>query len=630
VTWQQHGQAPAPTDSEELRRIVALPRRASTSSPEARAWLDAEVERMTSFLLRENDAALPCRCAELYGVRQDGSPRCIRRLLPIQAAYLREAQLGGPEMRGVVGEIAVGGGKTGIDLLLPMVVPCRVALLLVPASLVHQIQHDYERWSQHFRLPNLVGHSEFRAGRPVLEVMSYSKLGHPSAATELGRIRPDLFILDESHNIKRAATKAAMSTRSTRFFAACGAFPNAIHCHHSGTATRQSILEFAHSFALALRDQSPVPRETNTLASWAAAIDSPRGDAVQSEPGALQVLCAPGESVRQGFRRRRVETPGVISTNEIAVDASLYFHARTVEVPARVRALIAQTARPGGTRPDGEIFLDGMRKAACLQQLAAGFYYYWYFPRGEPRAIIDQWFAVRTAYRTELADAMARRREGMDSPHLFAEAATRWHDGYEWDAGGGRMFREAPHSSRGPLPVWPSEHWPQWRVWQNAVVHETRAEWVDDFLAADAAEWANARGEHGIVWYDHAAFGERVAQLGRLPHYRGGMDAEIKAEPGGRSIVASIEAHGTGKNLQDRWHRNLVANYPRKVPVEQLLGRTHREGQERDVEVHWYRHADSYVERFDELLRAETYVDEVQGQGDGRSRRMLLGVRTWE
>ena len=104
-------------------------------------------------------------------------------------------------MRGVVGEIAVGGGKTGIDLLLPMVVPCRVALLLVPASLVHQIQHDYERWSQHFRLPNLVGHSEFRAGRPVLEVMSYSKLGHPSAATELGRIRPARSKLGVPHQV---------------------------------------------------------------------------------------------------------------------------------------------------------------------------------------------------------------------------------------------------------------------------------------------------------------------------------------------------------------------------------------------------------------------------------------------
>src|SRR4029077_19036079 len=121
--------------SDDLARILALPRRPRPDTHVSEALM----EGVTSYLTRYNSH---CACAP--------AP-CIKRLLPVQAWYLDEAHDGGG-----VGHIIVGGGKTGIDILLPMVIPgVKRAVLLIPSSLRAQFKNDYLRWSQHFRVPNL-------------------------------------------------------------------------------------------------------------------------------------------------------------------------------------------------------------------------------------------------------------------------------------------------------------------------------------------------------------------------------------------------------------------------------------------------------------------------------------------
>ena len=52
-----------------------------------------------------------------------------------------------------------------------------------------------------------------------------------------------------------------------------------------------------------------------------------------------------------------------------------------------------------------------------------------------------------------------------------------------------------------------------------------------------------------------------------------------------RTIIASIQANGTGRNLQ-HWHRALCTAIPSNGrDFEQWAGRQHREGQTRDVQV---------------------------------------------
>ena len=524
--------------------------------------------------------------------------------------------------------------NTGIDILTAMVVPgCKVAALLLPPSLVPQLKHDYKLWSQHFRVPNMAGGVEgvpFVAdGRPVLELIPYSKLSHTSCAVTLKQLQPDVMIWDECHNVRKPAS-GRPSVRSRRVMEFRRAFPKTRFFVHSGTVTQKSIHDYVLHAAFALKAGCPLPLDKHVLEEWAGALDAPAAFQEQREPGALMRLCRPGETVRQGFRRRLVETPGIIATDENSLGVSLtYLERKPGHLPEVIRSAIAGV-QATNCRPDGEPFhADPLRKADCLRQLAAGFYYRWKFPRGEPREVIDYWFDCRKAYAKELGERLNRPSDGMDSPLLCWVAAARWFDGYSWTDKAGNHHQEPPRSRKGPHPVWASDTFEEWRRVKDSVKPETETMWLHDYLAEDAAKWAAE--DVGIVWYDHEAFGRRVQELTGLHRFEGGpkFDEALLLEKGDKSILCSIESHGTGKKLH-RFSRNLVANMPKKCPWEQLIGRTHRVGQEADeVFVYVYRHTESYADAFDKAYERSKYVDETQAKGLGTSQKMLYGRLGW-
>ena len=127
------GEAPKATaqapvaDVSEIDRILALPRRAPPSMEE-----QTEMARAMTARLRYDPPGGKCACALLRPeVVARGQNPCITELRPIQGWYLTEAA----NNVGVLGAIAVGGGKTGIDILTPMVVEgCDLAVLLIPSN----------------------------------------------------------------------------------------------------------------------------------------------------------------------------------------------------------------------------------------------------------------------------------------------------------------------------------------------------------------------------------------------------------------------------------------------------------------------------------------------------------------
>jgi hypothetical protein len=127
-----------------------------------------------------------------------------------------------------------------------------------------------------------------------------------------------------------------------------------------------------------------------------------------------------------------------------------------------------------------------------------------------------------------------------------------------------------------------------------------QAVWLDDFMVKDAATWATEAP--GIVWVEYPELGERIARAAKIPYFGGGDRAgiEIERETGTRSIIASIRSHGTGKNLQRAFSRNLVCNPMADGEAwEQLIGRTHRIGQPADeVTVEVYQHTQEYRDAF--------------------------------
>jgi hypothetical protein len=562
-------------ESRDLHRILELPRR-------PRPDLEPIRDELTRRL---GKGEVKCRCESHY------KRICPKRLQGVQAWALHEAA----ETQGILGPIGVGEGKTLLDLLVPMVMPnCKVAVLLIPPSLREQLLGvDWEFYEQHWNLPNRAGGRWFRRGVPMLHVVAFSELSSAKSTALLEQIKPDLVIADEGHNLRRRS--AARTKRFLRYF---HEHPETRLCVWSGTLTSRSLTDFAHLSALSLREGSPTPLHWPTVEEWAGALDP---SDFPSPIGALRKLCSPGERARDGFRRRLVDTPGVISSPDTgSCEASLTFYERKVTLPKKLEGLI-RDLESSWTRPDGEELVEALAVARCARELASGFFYRWRWPRGEPVEVIDRWLAARKAWHRELREKLKHSRPHLDSPLLCAKAAIRYFSGY-----------------KGELPTWASQAWQEWAEVRTSAKPETEAVWVDDFLVRDAAEFVHA--ETAIVWYEHDAFGRKVAALSECPFYGPGDEAsrEIIQEDGSRSVVASIRAHGTGKNLQP-FHTQLVANPPSDGAAwEQLIGRTHRPGQLADeVSVYVYRHSGAMRDALD---RARSLSDYSTGMLGGSSK----------
>lgn len=568
--------------SADLARVLGLPRRklADSYSPAEYAALEDR--------LRGPNAGMKCIC------RTFDPPRaCPDHLRQVQRWALLEAARCG----GLLGLIGVGHGKTLIDLLLPLVVPgCKDAVLLVQPSLIPQLRSDWDFYGGHWKLPNLGGGRMFTAGRPVLHIVSYAKLSNQEGTDLLTRIKPDLIICDEVQNLKDPS-----SARTIRFLRYFKAHPTTRLVGLSGSMVGRSIKDFAHIAERALKVLSPLPLHHPTVEEWALALD--RGTLV-APPGELARFadaverCETQPEARRIFQRRLSETPGVVVTEGELPPIALTIRVRNPgPLPLEVRTAIS-TAHLG-ERPDGEQFQEELQAVQCARQLACCFFHRWRYPRGEPPELILKWFEKRQAWNREVREMLKRPREHLDSPGLLENAARR-------------AYQRPPY--QGPLPVWNSETWPEWQDWRDAVFHETETVWLSDFVVQDAARWALE--SPGIVWVEFPELGERIARVARIPYFGGGPDAsrEILKETGARSIVASIKAHATGKNLQ-AFRRNLVANPPADGGLwEQLLGRTHREGQTAKlVEVEVYAHTQDYAGALQKAREYAAFTEQTSG-----------------
>ena len=582
--------------SPDLTRVLNLPRRPAPTPAE----LDALVAKWNQRLGRKNNK---CQCVAHWGY-------CISSLKPLQAWALEEASVAG----GLLAALPVGSGKAGIGLLAASAIPgVKTAILFVPPNLKHQmVRRDYDQWWAHFKVPNLHGGNFLVPGLPTLHIISYSELSNAKATDLLRQIRPDLIVLDEAHSISRR--DASRTKRILRYWGA-GENPDCKVVAMSGTLTSKSLKDYSHIAAQALKQNSPLPLHWPTVEEWAAVLDSspnPR------PPGALQIF---GANVREGFNRRLQSTLGYVWSAEQSAPNALYLDERKPKCPPEVLAAL-KDVRDSWTRPDGEELVEAIEVARVLRQIAAGFYFRWVFPHKEPVPVIERWFEVRKAFNKELRDRLKTGREHMDSPLLLRQAAHRWFEGYTHE---GQKY--PPGCRTGPLPTWPSQHYQTWLEVKDTVRPETRAVWISDYLVKDAAKWAHETKRGGILWFENPELGYAVAKAANLPYFGGGEEASqtILSEKGDRCIVASIAAHGTGKNLQHAFSKNLVMQTPSSgKTIEQLLGRTHRQGQPEDeVWATFYTHTPEMYGALEGAKQDAQYVRTTMGT----EQKILVG--TW-
>lgn len=370
------------------------------------------------------------------------------------------------------------------------------------------------------------------AGIPASEVWSYERLSHPAHSADLEAYAPDLLVLDEAHMVRAASARRRRLARYIR-----AASPRV--CVLSGTLLRPEI------------------EGTCELARWALGAHSPLPSGRDAR-GLQAYLCghAVGAQLHQWIRRLGIVEPlrrlrlivaggrGCVVTDSASCEASLRLEPILWEQPPAV--LDALEALETTWELPGLVLVDALHLAETRRQLHTGYYYRW------SEAPARDWLDARSAWGRAVRRYLPRSGVGRDSEGLLARACERG---------------EAPTEEL-------REGWAAWRGHRSTPPPPTEAVWLDDGLVRDAA----AR-RAPLTWYTHRAEAERFAALG-LPV------AELGRVPEAGPVAVSVASHGKGANLQWASEGLALAPCPRGETWEQLLGRTHRQGQAADEVVH--------------------------------------------
>lgn len=461
----------------------------------------------------------------------------------IQALALEQLH----DCRGLLAPIRVGGGKTLVTLLAAKVLGARRPVLLIPAKLRRKTLLDAAELRRHWQIQ-------------MPRILHYETLSHPKHADILERLQPDLLICDEVHKLKNLRT-AACAKRVGRYMKAnLGCTFAAL----SGTVTTRSLHEYAHLSAWALGDTlSPVPTTWGPLHEWADALDVQVPDGRRLAPGVLSQFMDDAEreeaaqdelqAVRKAYRRRLVESYGVVATGDVQVSCSLSIDALEPTYTAETEEAFAHMGRLWET-PDGWPISDGATYWRHARELACEFYYVW-----DPRPP-DEWLAARKAWCSACREILKHNRIQLDTEFQVVTALDQ-----------GRY----KHAVASGLLA-------EWRAVRDSFEPNSEPRWTGDRVLQLAGQWLDQTG--GIAWTEHTAFGERLEEETGYPYYgpqgrsRGGLIIEKASGP----IIASIRANSEGRNLQ-AWNQGLVVSLPPNgAAVEQLLGRMHRDGQQAD------------------------------------------------
>ena len=397
----------------------------------------------------------------------------------------------------------------------------------------------------------------------------------------------------------------------------------------SGTVTRRTLRDYWHILHLALPRLAPLPRDFKQTESWAQALDDMPDNFARRAPGVLLNFCDPAEvdalcpgwssspevtrlgyygetedaqaallkAVRRGFNRRLMETPGVVGTSDDALGTSLVICERHPPPAPPVVVEAFRTLRKTWQTPNGDEIDGGVNLWRIACELGSGFWGRWVPPAPAP------WLLARQNWNRFVRYVIAHNRPRLDSPLQVWNAVEA---GELSDAfGPGKELQNAWRAVRDsfkPNPV------PQW---ESTWLVEDVLRWFDEVKDDDGKPTA------GIAWVHHTAVGEAIeaASHGRIRYFGGGPDASLEILTHKGPCVASIAAHGTGKNLQ-RYSRMLVVHPPSGGDVwEQLIARLHRPGQEADeVRVDVYLHARELRDAFTGARRLAEYIETITGQ----------------
>jgi hypothetical protein len=334
----------------------------------------------------------------------------------------------------------------------------------------------------------------------------------------------------------------------------------------TGSLTNRSVRDYHHYLRWALGDATPLPRTWNELQLWSWAIDEKIPDAVRVAPGALLEI-SPAEpddgdgirAARKRYARRLRTVPGVIASGDELPAAPLLARVEKRQPDPRMLEIVKHL-RDHWETPCGHPFELATELWARERQVACDFYYRW---KTQPP---PEWKWARRAWSAFVREVLSHSRT-YDTGLAVANAIDR---GALRDGGVLADWRRVAHVFD-PIRE------------QEPVFFGTS---TTDFVA----EWLEK--ERGIAWVQFVAFGERLSKISGVPYFAAdgkAIDGKLRGTPIDTHrgpAIASIKAINEGFNLQDLHHRNLIVTCPTtNLENEQMISRTHRDGQEHDVEI---------------------------------------------
>ena len=546
--------------TQELSRILTIPRRTPEPFPEDM------VDRMTEALK---------------------TPHGTMRLLNVQARALYELGMYG----GLFAPIRVCGGKTLISLLAPTVLKAWRPLLLIPASLIPKTEEDRQELTYHWQIPKW------------MRIESYSILSTANNANMLELYKPDLIVADEAHKLRDL--KTAVTTRVNRYMRHN---PGTKVAMMTGTMMKRSIKDFAHLARYALKERVFMPARTGDILEWSNALDERPKEGKRTQPGALLKLCSeedqgetPLNTARNGFKRRMLDTAGVVTLqqDELDIPLTITAHQPYELAPCIIEAF--ERLRNAWVTPDGWQLWDAFEIARHARSLALGFYYRW-----NPRPPED-WYQARKAWGKACREIILDHSNQLDSAEQVTRAIGSNHIGCR-------------------------EYQP-WIDIEPSFIPNSEAVWLDYTSLYKAAEWAAE--SPGVVWTQHTAFADALVNMTGMSYYAGSglcerTNALIKHEHGDRSIISSLHANRQGQNLQ-MFNRALAVSPPCNGEWwQQWIGRHHRPGQTRPVHFDIWQSCLEDVRALDHGERDSGFAEEISGDPSKMMSATIKALRLYD
>jgi len=299
------------------------------------------------------------------------------------------------------------------------------------------------------------------------------------------------------------------------------------------------------------------------MSDWANALEEEVEPWARLAPGVLLSFCNEAEiaevakdpnnplsATRKGFKRRISDTSGIIISNANFEGSSIFIKGEIIKQDNVIEKAF-KTLRKSWETPDGNPFLEAVDLARHARELSCGFYYRW-----NPAPPMD-WLQARKEWNSFVRRVLGSGLKQLDSEEQVSKAC---------------LMGELEDS-----------HFRAWQEIRGKFKIKTEPVWLSDKMISIAQKWLEKNA--GICWVNHKAFGHKLAEITGLPYYRGeGLCQNGQyIEDGSGAIIASIKANSEGRNLQYKWNKNLIIGCPAGGDIwEQLMGRTHREGQTAD------------------------------------------------